>query len=133
MVNMLQFAGDAPEVTFAAGDHVIREKKPLTSLFILKNGEVEIRREGSPVCRISRQGSVFGEVSALLGTDSTAAVVATKPSTLVEIPDAVSFFAANHAATLEIARLLAHRLNWTTINYVREMDDEDSLFRPGRG
>jgi hypothetical protein len=36
-------------------------------------------------------------------------------------------------ATLEIARLLAHRVNWMTYNYVKEMDDGDSAFWRTRG
>ena len=77
-----------------------------------------------PVCKIKSPGSCFGELSALLGTESIATVVATQPTTMVVLKDAASFLAGNHAATLEVARLLAHRVRWMTS---RGFDDDDDL------
>jgi hypothetical protein len=69
-------------------------------------------------------------LSALLGVATIATVVTTKPSTIVVVKDAASFLAANHAAAMEVARLLAHRVRWMTLRDVHHADDddEDSLF-----
>jgi CRP-like cAMP-binding protein len=133
MPTFLELAPDAPEVRFAPGESIIQEGRPLTCLYILKEGEVEIRRDHNTVCNIAKPGSAFGELSALLGVVPTASVIASKPSTVRVIEDAARFFQTNHAATLEIARLLAHRVNWMTYNYVKEMDDGDSVFWRSRG
>lgn len=133
MPSLLEIAADAPEVRFAPGETIIKEGRPLTNLYILQAGEVEIRRDHTVVCNISKPGSAFGELSALLGVVPTATVIASQPATLRVIEDAATFFQTNPAATLEIARLLAHRVNWMTYNYVKEMDDGDSAFWRSRG
>jgi CRP/FNR family cyclic AMP-dependent transcriptional regulator len=133
MPSFLDFAADASEIRFAAGEIIIKEGQSLTRLFILQDGEVEVRRDHTPVCKISKQGSAFGELSALLGVVPTASVIASKPTAMRVIEDAAAFFEGNPAATLEIARLLAHRVNWMTYNYVKEMDDGDSSFWRSRG
>lgn len=94
---------------------------------------MEIRRNRAPICRIHSRGSCFGELSALLGVETLATVVVTKPSTFVVVKDAASFLSENHAAALEVARLLAHRIRWMTLrdpNPAADDDenDDDSLF-----
>jgi CRP-like cAMP-binding protein len=130
MTKLLNFVSDASESTFSAGETLIRQGEVLTDLYILKEGEVEIRRNHAPVCRINSRGSCFGELSALLGVDTIAAVVVTKPSTFAVVRNAASFLSENHAATLEVARLLAYRIRWMTLRDLQHSDDddEDSLF-----
>ena len=130
MTKFLDIVGDAPESKFSVGETLIQQGKPLKDLYILKEGEVEIRRNHAPICRINSRGSCFGELSALLGVDTIAAVVVTKPSTFAVVRDAASFLSENHAATLEVARLLAYRVRWMTLSdsHQPDDDDEDSLF-----
>jgi CRP-like cAMP-binding protein len=124
MSRLLELAGDAPEVEFAPGDVIIQEGRPLKELFFLKAGEVEIHRDFTVIGNITKKGSALGEISALLGLPSTASVIARKPCTFIVIPDGAAFLAANHEATLEIARLLAQRLNWMTGTYVEQIYDD---------
>jgi CRP-like cAMP-binding protein len=124
MTTLLDIVPEAPEMKFSAGEILIQQGNSMSDLYILKEGEVEILRNNSPVCRINSPGSCFGELSALLGTESIASVVATKPSTMVVVKDAASFLSRNHAATLEVARLLAHRVRWMTF---REIDSDDDM------
>lgn len=130
MTKLLDIIIDAPESQFAIGETLIQQGKPLTDLYILKEGEVEIRRNHAPICKINSRGSCFGELSALLGVGTIASVVVTKPSTLVVVKNAASFLAENHAAALEVARLLAYRVRWMTLrdSHQSDDDDEDSLF-----
>lgn len=125
MTKLLDIVTEAPESQFSTGETLIQQGKPLTDLYILKEGEVEIRRNHAPICRINSRGSCFGELSALLGVDTIASVVVTKPSTLVVVKNAASFLAENHAATLEVARLLAYRVRWMTLRDSHQPDDED--------
>jgi CRP-like cAMP-binding protein len=124
MTTLLDFVKDSPVLEFSAGETIIRQGAPLSDLYILKEGEVEVLRNNSPLCRIKSPGSCFGELSALLGTDSIATVVTTQPSTIVVVKDAATFLSGNHPATLEVARLLAHRVRWMTS---REIDSDDDL------
>jgi CRP/FNR family transcriptional regulator, cyclic AMP receptor protein len=124
MSKLLEIAGDAPELKFAAGDVIIAEGTPLTDLYLLKEGELEIQRESTSIGRISKVGSALGEISALLGVPPTATAIALTPCTFAVIPNAAAFLAANHEATLEIARNLAHRLSWMTQTYVEQIYDD---------
>jgi CRP-like cAMP-binding protein len=128
MNTLLDFVKDAPELEFAAGEILIEQGKPLSDLYILKEGEVEVVRNRSPLCRIKSPGSCFGELSALLGSESIATVVVIRPSTMVVVKDAASFLAVNHAAALEVARLLAHRVRWMTSNGLDRNDDMDENY-----
>jgi CRP-like cAMP-binding protein len=124
MSNLLELAKDAPEVHFAAGDVVIEEGKPLTALYLLKHGEVEIRRDQLSIGRISKVGSALGEISALLGVAPTATAIAMTPCAFAVVEDAADFVTSNHEVTVEIARNLAHRLSWMTHTYVEQIYDD---------
>lgn len=130
MTKLLELIKDMPEIEYSAGETLIQQGKPLADLFILKKGEVEVRRNQIPICRIHTRGSCFGELSALLGVATIATVVITKPSTIVVVKDAAPFLANNHVAAMEVARLLAHRVRWMTLRDIHreDDDDEDSLF-----
>jgi CRP-like cAMP-binding protein len=128
MNTLLDLVKDAPEIEFAPGETLIHQGSPLSDLYILKEGEVEVIRNDTPVCRVKSPGSCFGELSALLGTESIATVIATKPSTMAVVKDAASFLAGNHAAALEVARLLAHRVRWMTFNEFDGHDDMDENY-----
>ncbi|MEM1084839.1 MAG: cyclic nucleotide-binding domain-containing protein [Verrucomicrobiota bacterium] len=132
MTKLLEVLRDVPEVTFEPGHILIKKGKDHRPLYILKEGEVEVQRDGTPICRISYTGSAFGEISALLKIKPTATVITTKPSTFAVVEDPETLFASNAEATLEIAKLLAHRLNRLTYDYIAELDDEDSIFWSGR-
>ena len=96
MSRLLELAGDAPEVEFVPGDVIIEEGRPLNDLYLLKHGEVEIRRDFMSIGNLTKPGSALGEISALLGVASTASVIALTPCTFVVIRDAAAFLARNH-------------------------------------
>jgi CRP-like cAMP-binding protein len=74
--------------------------------------------------RISKEGSVLGEISVLLGEPATAKVVALTPCAFAVVKDAASVIADSHEITLEIARNLARRLSWMTRTYVEQIYDD---------
>ncbi|WP_193211323.1 cyclic nucleotide-binding domain-containing protein [Luteolibacter marinus] len=128
MTGLLELLKDHPQIEFEAGDVIIRENHPIDCLYVLAEGEVQITKDHVPVCKISRKGSAFGEVSALLGILPTATVVATKKTRMFAAGDAAALLATNIDVTLEIARMLAGRVKRLTFNYVEEMDDGESIF-----
>lgn len=124
MPSLLELAGDAPEKAFAPGEVIIAEGEPLDVLYILKEGEVEIRRDMMSIGKIAKPGAALGEIAALLGTAPAATVVAITPCTFTVVRDAAAFVTGNHEATLEVARNLAMRLNWMTRTYVDQIYDD---------
>jgi CRP-like cAMP-binding protein len=124
MSSLLDLAGDVPERRFAAGDIIIEEGVPLTHLYLLKEGEVEIRRDLLSIGKITKAGSALGEISALLDMPPTATAIALTPCTFAVVGDAKTFVCDNHEVTLEVARNLAHRLAWMTRTYVEQIYDD---------
>ncbi len=125
MSKLLEMVTGAPELQFAAGEVIIQEGKPLTALYLLKHGEVEIRRDQLSIGKISKVGSALGEISALLGVPPTATAIALTPCVFAVVEDAAGFVTGNHEATVEIARNLAHRLSWMTRTYVEQIYDDN--------
>lgn len=121
---MLELAGEVPELEFAPGEVIIEEGRPFTDLYLLKSGEVEIRRDQLSIGKISKAGSALGEISALLGVPPTATAIAITPCTFAVVKDAAGFVTGNHEVTVEIARNLARRLSWMTHTYVEQIYDD---------
>ena len=64
----LQFWYD-DEVDYPAGHYLLREKQSQPGIYVLKKGSVEILKNGKQVAVISKFGEMFGEISALPGTN----------------------------------------------------------------
>lgn len=124
MTSLLDPVGAAPELRFEAGEIIIKEGAPFFDLYLLKEGEVEIRREMLSIGKITKAGSALGEISALLGTPPTATAIALTPCVFAVVKNAKSFVCDNHEVTLEVARNLAHRLAWMTRTYVDQIYDD---------
>jgi len=67
------------------GDHIVRQGETGIGLALLLDGQAAVRRDGEEVARYAR-GDLFGEVSALLGTPTTADVVAVGPARYLTLP-----------------------------------------------
>lgn len=99
---------------FPAGHILVPQGAKLGKLFVLRQGEVEIERDGMFVSSTSRPGSIFGEMSLLLDIPHSATVRALTDIEVFVIEDALKVLEANPGWTLQIARLLAQRVNATT-------------------
>ena len=115
--DLTQLVSEAPEIEFAPGEFLIQENEPLHKLYVLIEGEVEVSKDGTEICKISRRGSTFGEMSALLGDEPSASVQAVQATKLYVIENPLEFLENNPKAALEVARLLAYRVNWVTFNF----------------
>ena len=99
-----------PISTYEPGEMVIAAGATTGQLLLLRQGVVEVVREGTQIARISEPGSVFGELAVLLGKPHTADVRALERSEF-HVADAAALLASNPAATLYIVAILAGRLD----------------------
>ncbi len=103
---------------YPAGAELIRQGGRTGSLIVLKEGEVEVLRDGRFVSSIRQPGAIFGEMSVLLDRPHSATVRAVTDVQLFVIADALTVLEAHPAWLLQIARLLAQRVNATTAQLV---------------
>ena len=99
---------------YPAGHELIPQGGKLGKLFVLRQGEVEIERDGTFISSTSQPGAIFGEMSLLLDIPHSATVRAVTEIEVFVIDDALRVLEANPGWTLQIARLLAQRVNATT-------------------
>jgi signal-transduction protein with cAMP-binding, CBS, and nucleotidyltransferase domain len=70
-----------PTRSCAEGEVVLTAGSTTGQLLFLKDGVVEVVKDGVRIARVAEPGAVLGEMSALLGQPHTAEVTATAPST----------------------------------------------------
>lgn len=99
---------------FPAGHILVPQGGKLGKLFVLREGEVEVERDGTFINSVSQAGSIFGEMSLLLDIPHSATVRAVTDIQVFVIEDALRVLEANPSWALQIARLLAQRVNATT-------------------
>jgi CRP/FNR family transcriptional regulator, cyclic AMP receptor protein len=99
-----------PISTYEPGEMVIAAGATTGKLLLLRQGVVEVVREGTQIARISEAGSVFGELAVLLDKPHTADVRALERSEF-SVADAATLLTSDPAATLYIAAILAARLD----------------------
>jgi CRP-like cAMP-binding protein len=129
MTRLLDVCQDLPVWSYDPGDPVIQEDRKDGRLYVLKRGAVEVRKAGQPVITTTTPGAIFGEVSALLQCAHSASVIAVEPSEFYVAENAEEFLRAHPALNLQIARLLAFRLQRITQQLVdlQELADSSGL------
>jgi CRP/FNR family transcriptional regulator, cyclic AMP receptor protein len=113
-----------PISTYEPGEMVIAAGASTGKLLFLRQGEVEVVREGTQIAKISEPGSVFGDLAVLLDKPHTADVRALERSEF-HVADAATLLASDPAATLYIAAILAGRLdaaNGALIDLKRQLE-----------
>ena len=109
---------------FPAGHVLIPQGDKLGKLFVLRDGEVEIERDGAFINSTGQPGSIFGEMSLLLDMPHSATVRAVTDIQVFVIEDELRVLEANPTWTLQIARLLAQRVNATTRMLAQSSQEE---------
>lgn len=94
-----------------SGTVLLCEGSRTNVLYILISGELEVLKDHFQVDTVSQPGTLFGEVSVLLDTPHMATVRVLQPSRIYRIERAEEFLSAHPEIVLELARLLAYRLN----------------------
>ena len=84
-----RLAEENVERVYAAGEPVIRQGDPGTSLFVIMSGRVEVLalQEGAPSVRLAtlEEGDYFGEMSLMTGAPRSATVAALVETRLLEV------------------------------------------------
>jgi len=87
-----RLAAENRELVFAAGEPVVREGDVGDSMFVVVDGEVDVRAAGGARGTVSLArlgpGQVFGELSLLTGAPRSATVAATVETRVLEISKA---------------------------------------------
>ncbi|MBK9738711.1 MAG: cyclic nucleotide-binding domain-containing protein [Actinobacteria bacterium] len=114
MSDLLALSSDLPLASLDAGDILIAEGTDPTRMFILVSGAVTIERDGVAFARGDTPGSVFGEMSVVLGKPATATVRATTDVEVRVIDDPEGFLIERPGAALHVLRTTAARLDGLT-------------------
>ncbi len=114
----------------APGMDMIAQGGRTGQLYVLKDGELEVRRDGKHVATIRTPGSVIGEMSVLLDAPQTATVRAVTEVDYYVIDNAIEVLRTHPDWLLQIARLLAQRVNATTAQLTRPRTDDDHMILP---
>ena len=96
------------------GEILIEENGHETEIFFLKTGAVEVLKGDTFITKESEPGAVFGEMSVLLGSASTATVKVIAPSVFYVAENGAEFLKSNPELSLYLATVLALRLEAVT-------------------
>lgn len=107
-------ASGIPERSCPAGETVIEEGQASSSLYILKEGSVEVCKQEVELATISNPGAWFGEISVLIGGQAMATVKTTSDSVFYVIEDGKTLLLEHPELNYHIAVLLATRLKSVT-------------------
>jgi CRP-like cAMP-binding protein len=99
-----------PVSIFQPGETVLASGSMTERLLFLKEGAVEVIRDGIQIARVAEKGAVFGELAVLLDKPHTADVRAVERSEF-QVADATTLLTENPTALLYIAAILARRLD----------------------
>lgn len=101
--------------SFEKGKVIFFEGDDTQDLFILVSGHIDILKGKKKIVEITEKGSLFGEMSFLLGTQRTATVRATNDVKTIRIPkqEIATFLHEFPDVAREITKLLAQRLDKT--------------------
>ena len=80
-------------------------------LFFLIEGEVEVYKDEVQIATTSEPGSVFGEMSALLGISHGASVRTGTPSSFYVVEDGRRFMETHPVVSMHVSEVLARRLD----------------------
>jgi CRP-like cAMP-binding protein len=114
----------------APGMALIEQGGKTGQLYVLRDGRLEVTRDGKHVTTIKTPGAVIGEMSVLLDQPQSASVVAVTEVEYFVIDNAIDVLRSHPDWLLQIARSLAQRVNATTALLTRDADAEDATVLP---
>jgi CRP/FNR family cyclic AMP-dependent transcriptional regulator len=114
----------------APGMALIEQGGQTGQLYVLKEGQLEVMRDGKHVTTIDRPGAVIGEMSVLLDVPQSATVRAITEVDYYVIDNALDVLNTHPDWLLQIARLLAQRVNATTELLMRDKAGVEPMILP---
>jgi CRP-like cAMP-binding protein len=120
MLDLLNRCADLPQRTFQPGEELVVDGERHRQIYVLIEGDLEIRKAGVRISTITEPGACIGEVGLLLGTAATATVVAATPTRVHVAEDGAELLRTDPEVTFEVARMLAQRLDLVT-NFLADL------------
>ncbi len=111
MSDIIDGCAHLPRIIVPAGNVVIEQGQPYGMVLVLVAGGVVVERDGLSIARVDQPGSIFGEMSSLLGRPATATVRTTIDSTFLVAEDGEQFLLDRPDIVITVARTLAIRLD----------------------
>lgn len=124
MNTFLDHCQHLPEISFAAGEFVVREDQREDRMFFLKSGTVDVLKKQVVINSIVAPGSLIGEVSALLNRPPLASVRAVTDCVFYVTDQPQVFLEDTPQIALRIARTLATRL-YSVTNQLAEIESQN--------
>ena len=100
-----------PEIELTPGDVLLAEGDKTGRLYVLVEGSLMVRMQGSDFVTIDTPGACIGEMALLLDKDHSASVIAVRSSRLRVIDNAQEALRNNPEILHAVATLLARRLD----------------------
>lgn len=91
MVNIEKTLKDFPLVTLKEGEKLLTQGEKTDSLYFLLKGNVSIIKDDTEIASSSEKGSVYGEMSLMLGNAHSAIVKCLKDSQFYQIENPLNF------------------------------------------
>lgn len=114
MTGLESLADGHPRRTLELDEVLLVDGEATSALYVLLDGALRIEKRGAPIAIVAEPGACVGEISLLLGTAATADVVAADRAVVAVIEDAAAMLEDDPELPLELARLLARRLQAMT-------------------
>ena len=114
MASLLTLTQTQPSRSLASGEVLIAEGNGGGDLYVLETGRLIVTRGGVEIARIETPGALIGEMSVLLGKDSSATVRADGAAKVRVVADAIAFLERQPLVALGVATLLSERLDATS-------------------
>ena len=96
--------------TFKAGQTILQEGHPPSSVYILKEGVVKVVSGGIEVEKLDQAGTMLGEIAFMLKCNHTASVVAAIETTVYVIDNLLTYLTKDPESIREVCRLIQLRL-----------------------
>lgn len=112
-----------PLINVPAGEILITQDRPLSGIYFLETGEVEVLKNDVRVAEIYEPGAVFGEMSWLLDVQPTATVRTLTACTFRHVADPATFLRVHPDVTLHMTAILARRID-SLNRYVVEVKNQ---------
>jgi len=111
---------DFPLVTLKEGQNLLTQGEKTDSLYFLLDGGVSILRDDIEIATSSEKGSVYGEMSIMLGNAHSATVKCLKDSQFFKIENPLNFLESHPEVIWHITQILSGRL-YNVNNYLIEI------------
>ena len=111
MSDIIDGCAHLPRITVPVGNVVIEQGQPYGTVLVLVEGGVVVERDGLTIARVEQPGSIFGEMSSLLGRPATATVRTIVDTTFLVAENGEEFLLERPDIVMAVARTLANRLD----------------------